>query len=249
MEKEKELDEAAAEAGAEPGPGAGEETQEEQAAPETREGAEEGEDVSDTPSDGGEGEGTEGDPEPDAEEGRPEPEGKGRTFTQEQVNELVGKARKEGRESAMRALYERYGVVGDSELDGIFGKGQAYDGLSDDYESQGGLYREALTENALLKARVSPERWADAKAILGAMGLDVTEESIESLIPSHPEWRPAPEEPKVLTPGMAEGLPEPGQGAAAQERPATLRKLGGEPSPEARPEDEESRVRRLYGID
>ena len=53
-------------------------------------------------------------------------------FTQSQVNKLAGKAREEGRASALKELFARYGVADENELNGIFGKGQTYDDLNEE---------------------------------------------------------------------------------------------------------------------
>ena len=93
------------------------------------------------PTECGEGEGEseevepESDPEPIAEEAptEGEPVQPEKMLTQSQVNELVGRARQEGRESAMRELYGRYGVSSDEEMNDVFGRGQTYAALDDEY--------------------------------------------------------------------------------------------------------------------
>lgn len=197
-----------------------------------------------------------------------------KTFTQSQVNEMVGKARMEGRDSAMKALYGRYGVNGDSELDDMFGRGQAYDVLNDEYRTQGDQYRQVMAENALLKSKVDENRWDDIKLILGGKGLDISQENIESLIPSHPEWRgaqmqnqmvapqqPAPMAPmtppvqpgQTLTPDMAEQFgTETAMNNLAQNRGpvTTLRKLGNDMTA-AKPQeerDQEAMLNSLFGM-
>lgn len=141
-------------------------------------------------------------------EPQPEPE---RTFTQEQVNALVGKARAEGREKgyeqARREALERYGVESDDELDGLFADGSRYGELSSRYEDERGSLAEARTELALVKSGVLPERQGDVKAILGANGMEVTVENIESLLPTHPEWKGATQLP-AQTPAPAP-IPQP----------------------------------------
>lgn len=167
-------------------------------------------------------------------------------LTQSQVNELVGRARQEGRESAMRELLERYGVSSDSELNDMFGKGQIYGDLNDEYENQGMLYKSALAENALLKSKISPERWEDVKLILGGKGLDVNFENIESLIATHPEWRGA----KELTPEKGEELLHNPAVSGETEKPSgavKLTKLGNEPSSEVVESDDE-KARKLFGL-
>ena len=185
----------------------------------------------------------------------PEPE---KMLTQSQVNELVGRARQEGRESALRELYGRYGVSGDEELGDIFGRGQAYFDLDDEFKAQGDSYRAALAENALLKSRADESRWEDIKLILGGKGLDVTMENIESLIPSHPEWRTtqAVADPVMVTRDVADDIKTQQQQQPSLQQPeqrATWKpkKLGGDATPvvdSVQEETEEEVVRRLYGL-
>lgn len=189
----------------------------------------------------------------------PEPE---KMLTQSQVNELVGRARQEGRESALRELYGRYGVSGDEELGDIFGRGQAYFDLDDEFKAQGDSYRATLAENALLKSRADESRWEDIKLILGGKGLDVTMENIESLIPSHPEWRTTPQpqgqavaDPVMVTREVADDIKTQQQQTSQQqpEQRATWKpkKLGGDATPvvdSVQEETEEEVVRRLYGL-
>ena len=73
-------------------------------------------------------------PEPEAEQQQPQQEPQPqpqqqqpmeKMLTQSQVNELVGRARQEGRESALKELYGRYGVSGDTEKKDAGGGGKA----------------------------------------------------------------------------------------------------------------------------
>lgn len=190
-------------------------------------------------------------------------------LTQSQVNELVGRARQEGfqkgRESAMSNLYERYGVSDEDELNGIFGKGQIYDSLNEEMASQGGLYRDALAENALLKSKVNEDRWDDIRLILSGKGLDITAENIESMIPSHPEWRQTQAtQPQATQPQLnlnsnpqAQLSPEdmerysksiPTQVPTQSQNPGVLRKLGNEPTQKDEGDivTEEERAKQLF---
>ena len=103
-------------------------------------------------------------------------------FTQSQVDELVGKARQEGRqkgyESAMTELRERYGVDGDDDLDRIFANGGRFDELSSRYEKSGKELAEVRAELALARSGIVPERQSDARAILAGNGMDVSEETL-----------------------------------------------------------------------
>lgn len=109
-------------------------------------------------------------------------------FTQEQVNELVGRARQEGRKSAAQELFKRYGVESDDELNDLFGKGQSYEVLNDDYQTQSGEFRRISAENALLKSKVPENRWEDVMLILTGKGLDITPDNIMAMSETHPEW-------------------------------------------------------------
>lgn len=170
-------------------------------------------------------------------------------LTQSQVNELVGRARQEGRESALRDLLARYGVNDDKELDSIFGKGQTYDDLNDDFSLQNKSLKEVSAENALLKSRIDEERWDDVKLILGGKGLEINSENIEALIPSHPEWRPTAEAmTKTLSPEDMETLVKNAATEVKTEEPPTiLRKLGNGMTEKAE-ESEEVTFKKLFGF-
>lgn len=160
-------------------------------------------------------------------------------LTQSQVNELVGRARQEGRESALRELYGRYGVSDDAELDDVFGKGQAYYDLDDEYQAQGASMKALMAENALLKSKVDESRWDDIKLILGGKGIDITPENIEAMIPSHPEWRG--NEIAAVAP----------QQQPQQQPPTVLRKLGNEAanvSESDAAETSDERAKKLFGF-
>lgn len=173
-------------------------------------------------------------------------------FTQEQMNKIAGKAREEGRASALKDLFSKLGVADENELSEIFGKGQTYDDLHEEYSSQGNSIREIRAENALLRTGVLPERWDDVKAILGTKGLEVSKENIEQALPTHPEWRGtetvATETNSGMKPfsvEMAEKLKNTPR--VAEDTVSTIRKLGGEAG-DGGNEDLESQLDRLFGM-
>lgn len=175
-------------------------------------------------------------------------------LTQSQVNELVGRARQEGRESALKELYGRYGVSGDSELNDVFGRGQAYLTLDDDFKAEQSSNKALLAENALLKTKVDESRWEDIKAILGSKNMDITPENIEAEIPTHPEWRQtvSVQQQQQQQPQQDSLQPQPQQ-AAQQPQQAVLRKLGSESTAKngENGDDEESekeQAMRLFGF-
>ena len=169
-------------------------------------------------------------------------------LTQSQVNELVGRARQEGRESALKELYGRYGVSGDSELNDVFGRGQAYLTLDDDFKAEQSSNKALLAENALLKTKVDESRWEDIKAILGSKNMDITPENIEAEIPTHPEWRQT-----VAAQQQSQVQAQPQQDSLQPQQQAVLRKLGSESTAKngENGDDEESeqeRAMKLFGF-
>lgn len=175
-------------------------------------------------------------------------------LTQSQVNELVGRARQEGRESALRELYGRYGVSGDSELNDVFGRGQAYVTLDDDFKAEQSSNKALLAENALLKTKVDESRWEDIKAILGSKNMDITPENIEAEIPTHPEWR---QQMAAAQPQQQPQAPQPQQDSLQpqpqQQQQAVLRKLGSESTAKDGgngddDESEQERAMKLFGF-
>lgn len=181
-----------------------------------------------------------------------EPVEQEKMLTQSQVNELVGKARAEGRTSAMKELYERYGVNDDNEMNDIFGKGQGYDVLNDEYTSLNGKYGDMAAENALLKSGISANCWDDVKAILGYKGMDITVENIQSELATHPYWQSnvaeAGAENKEITPEMAESFAEKTKPVkAAPSQTSTIRKLGSN-VPESKVDLEENEMMKVFGL-
>lgn len=173
-------------------------------------------------------------------------------LTQSQVNELVGRARQEGRESALKELYGRYGVSGDSELNDVFGRGQAYLTLDDDFKAEQSSNKALLAENALLKTKVDESRWEDIKAILGSKNMDITPENIEAEIPTHPEWRQTVAVQPQQQQQQAQAQPQQ-DSLQPQPQQAVLRKLGSESTAKGggNGDDEESeqeRAMKLFGF-
>jgi len=166
-------------------------------------------------------------------------------LTQSQVNELVGRARQEGRESAMRELYGRYGVSNDEEMNDVFGRGQTYAALDDEYNKQKESMVQLMTENALLKSNIDAARWDDVKYILKGKGYEVTPENIEAEIASHPEWRTA--SVAAVAPATTADQNQP---QAQQQPPTVLRRLGNEATvkDDGSTDTEEDRVRNLFGM-
>lgn len=176
----------------------------------------------------------------------------GKMLTQSEVNEIASRARREGRESALKELLSRYGVSTQEEMDDFFGKGQSYQDLESDYATRNAEYSDLLAENALLKSGIDQERWDDVKLILKGKGLEVNVNSIAEQLPSHPEWISAasreeamPAEP--LTKEFLEKVSVNPQQEKSFEKPSVLRKLGNEVTPEV-VETDEDRAKKLFGF-
>ena len=186
---------------------------------------------------------------PEAEETQDQPMEK--MLTQSQVNELVGRARQEGRDSVMRELYGRYGVSNDEEMNDVFGRGQAYMGLDDEYNAAKASMKMLMAENALLKSKVDANRWDDVKAILGTKGYDITPENIEAEIVTHPEWRSGYIGGATPTVESADVAAPQAQAPQQAAEPTVLRRLGSEATvsnPDDSGETEEDKVKKLFGM-
>ena len=177
----------------------------------------------------------ENEPELPVEENEPE-SAEEKMLTQSQVNELVGKARAEGRASAMKELYGRYGVSDDNEMNDIFGRGQGYDILNDEYNVLNGKYGELAAENALLKTQIVPSRWDDVKAILRSKGMEVSVDNIGAELTTHPEWKNNAVAKPEVSPDVSES------------QVSQVRKLGSN-VPESKVEDEETNSMRWFGLE
>lgn len=181
-----------------------------------------------------------------------------KTFTQSQVNELVGSTRKEARDRVIRELLERYGVSDNSELDGVFGKGQAYDLLNEDYTNRGNELTAVRTENALLKSKIRPERWEDAKAILGSKGLEVSVDNILAETATHPEWlaedtsnvtkQVGKEELEELTAQVTNNRNKSELDGMLNEKPSTITRVGTSVDNNTEPVDEKKRAMSFFGL-
>ena len=180
-----------------------------------------------------------------------EAEGEEKMLSQSEVNKLIGQARQAGRESAlkeieaikqqsneegrnsyMNELFSKYGVANQDELDGIFGKGQAYDSLNDDFTQQMSSMNGLKGEVALLKSNIDESRWDDVKFILGGQGLDVNSDNIATMLPSHPEWLKGYNAPSNVDDGNAR-----------------LKVLGNDiTNEEVDVESEEEKIKRLFSL-
>lgn len=176
-----------------------------------------------------------------------------RMFSQEEVNDMVGKTRQEARDKALRGFYERYGVDNDDELNDIFGRGQAYSILNDNFNDQGNQLKQVMAENALLKSNIRQDRWDDVKLILGGKGLEINPENIAIELETHPEWMGAEAQATIMTTEERPFTKEMGDKLintpkqSAPAHPSVIRKFGTD-VPKTEGPTEEEVVNKLFGI-
>lgn len=174
-------------------------------------------------------------------------------FTQDQLNEIVGRTRMEARDKALRSFLEKYGVDTEEELNDLFGRGQSYGILNEDYNNLNTEMGMIKAENALLKSGISRERWEDAKLILNGKGLEVSEENIRMELATHPEWNgPGMETQEVqtlqpLTMERAEQIVNTPRKEAQPKNSSTIRKFGSG-VPEVDNSNEDSMINKLFGL-
>lgn len=107
-----------------------------------------------------------------------------RTFTQEQVNEIV----RERLERSSKSIYERYGVSDEKGLDELVAMAQAYQTTKSEYselqkENAGLRERIVFSENGIL-----PEKQDDARTYFKGKGLEMSDEALKQVLQTHPEW-------------------------------------------------------------
>lgn len=165
---------------------------------------------------------------------------------QSKVNEIVQKrvaeATQKATQKAIAALIEKYGVDGEDGLDELFGNGQRFSLLSDEYSNLNTELENLKAENALLRSGIDPSKFDDVKAILSYQKQEVNPLTIEKALASHPEWLSG-------TSGSTAKTVAPESTEDPTEIPSVVRKLGGEPSSEINQgQDEQKRAMELLGI-
>lgn len=167
-----------------------------------------------------------------------------KTFTQDEVNKIVGDTRMRTREKTMAAVYGRYGVKNEEELDQMYANAQRFETQKEQYDAEKSAWEtersdaekrlgEMSEEIALMKSGIKPEKYEDAKLIIKGKGQEVTAEAIAQELASHPEWNK--EEPKK------EETPEMVKPAET----TRIKTLGNEPKPAA-PESELEQAQKLF---
>lgn len=173
-----------------------------------------------------------------------------KTFTQDQLNEIVGKTRTEARERAIKDLLDRYGVESDEALNDLFGKGQAYGVLNEDYHNAQNELQQLKADNALLRSNINSTKWDDVKAILSYKNLDINEDNIRQELSTHPEWANTPlvESKPLVTPESAQQMADNANLKEYKPTPKSVIKALGNDTPETQTANEEERIKKIFNL-
>jgi len=123
-----------------------------------------------------------------------------KTFTQDDVDKLVGDTRVKTREKTFNYIYGRYGVKNEEELDALVANAQRYDTQKEMYDADKASWEQEKSDTdkkltdmsetiALMQSGVDADRYEDVKLILKGKGLEVTLDNINSELETHPEWK------------------------------------------------------------
>ena len=133
-----------------------------------------------------------------------------RTFTQEQVNDLV----RQRIERERNSTYKRYGVTDRDGLDSLITKSHSYDAMKEQYESVNERNKQLIQEIAFIRQNIEPSRQEDVIAYFKGKGLEFSELTLADELRTHPEWlRTTEQSDKPTTTikklGTARSVPEP----------------------------------------
>lgn len=120
-------------------------------------------------------------------EGKPTPTPieKPKTFTQEQVNQIMRSRLERDRLSFLN----RYGVKDRDGLDSLIGKAQSYDIMKERYIASKTKISELEERLAFMSNGINPDREDDIRAYFKGKGLEFNEEALINALETHPEWR------------------------------------------------------------
>lgn len=173
----------------------------------------------------------------EAETQQPEQEADERTFTQAEVDKIVGKIRSEARERAVKELLNKYGYDDVSQLDETVGESERYAELSGQQDEMESL----RNENLLLRSGITEDRFEDAMAYFAYKDLPMNPITLEEAIESHPEWVDSYDDDYL----------DEEEDSIEEEKPSMVRRLGAEPirKDDGNPaESEEDRAMFMFGL-
>lgn len=160
----------------------------------------------------------------------PEEEAKpARTFTQEDVDRIVGRtraeARERGRKEFLDEMMEKYGLEDVSQLDDMVGSSEKYEELNGQQEGLMQELESVKNENMLLRAGIDQSRFDDVYGYFQYKGIPLNPLTLEEALESHPEW-------DELN-GLDIGGGDDGDGGDVEgdaEPASVIRRIGAEPS-------------------
>ena len=182
-----------------------------------------------------------------------------KTFTQPEVDKMVGDTRVKTREKTFRYIYDRYGVNSEEELDSLVANAQRFETSRDMWNDEKRAMETERDESkkqiqdmseqlALMQSEINPERYEDAKLILKGKGMDITLENIQSQLESHPEWKKTEEKEDLSASSSSSDAVEMGAEEGQESKPqphipVRIKTLGNETKPIPAPSEEEEAER------
>lgn len=115
-------------------------------------------------------------------------ESKEKTFTQEQLNDIMRKRIERERNSIIKKFGEKYGANDENELDDIFKKSLSYDVMKERYEEIVNTKKGLERELAFLRNNIEPSKEDDIIAHFKGKEMEFNEETLKSELQTHPEW-------------------------------------------------------------
>ena len=146
-----------------------------------------------------------------------------KTFTQEQVNEMV-KARLD---RDRKSIYKRYGVEDRNGLDDLIGKAQSYSVMEERYNAIQTEVNSLRESNLFLKNNINPERYDDVRTHFKGKGIELNEENLTNELSTHSEWiTKSGEEVKPKTTIQFMGNESPREKPSVNERDLAMEMFG-----------------------
>ena len=146
-----------------------------------------------------------------------------KTFTQEQVNEMV-KARLD---RDRKSLFKRYGVEDRNALDDLIGKAQSYSVMEERYNAIQSEVNSLKESNLFLKNNINPERYDDVRTFFKGKELELNEENLANELSTHIEWiTKSGEEVKPKTTIQFMGNESPKEKPSVNERDLAMEMFG-----------------------
>lgn len=113
-----------------------------------------------------------------------EPNVETKTFTQDEVNEIVKKRLDKHANSQLK----NYGVETQEELDGLLAKGREYQKLLEENERLKTENRDLVKQSLYSKYKIDESRFDDVDTYFKGKELDLTDENLANALTTHNEW-------------------------------------------------------------